>query len=85
MECQISGNGVSDPILVYTGITSQLSWKDVSLRDCGMLPSPVSVKEKVRMAGLLRLSLKFCCLNYSPVAKQIFLINSGIICWGRTS
>lgn len=39
MGCLISGNGVSHPISVYVGITAWLSWKGVSLRDCGDAPT----------------------------------------------
>lgn len=39
MGCLISGNGVSDPTVVYVGITARLSWKGVSLGDCGDAPT----------------------------------------------
>lgn len=39
MGCLISGNGVGDPILVYVGVTARLSWKGVSLGDCGDAPT----------------------------------------------
>lgn len=46
MGCLISGNGVSDPILVCVGIMAQLSWKGVSLRDGGGAPTSFLRKGK---------------------------------------
>lgn len=65
MGSLISGNEMS-PSWSTLGITCQFFCKGVSSQTVGMLPPPVSPREKVRMAALASLEPEVALFNLFP-------------------